>query len=77
MTLEDLKKRRQNDMEKQAIACLLRRRTAVTHEWVVEHLQMGSRYSVRNAVKAIDESMHGKKGDRLWKGLLAFHNSLH
>ena len=55
---------------------LLRKRTTVSHGWNVEHLNVGSRYSVHNAVKAI-ESLEGTK-NRTWrKQILQINNSLH
>lgn len=74
--LATIQERKYNDPEKQAIAWLLRKKTTVPHGWIVAHITMGSRYSVQNAVKAID-ALEGTK-NRAWRNqILKINNSLH
>jgi REP element-mobilizing transposase RayT len=52
MTLKEVRQRRQNDPEKQAVAWWVKSRTVVSDRWVCEQLMMGNRVNVSRAVGA-------------------------
>ena len=48
--IEDARKLRKNDKRKQALVWLVKSRTVVGHEWILERLEMGHRSNVTRAM---------------------------
>lgn len=56
----EMKQRKPGDRRKQQITALLRKRSLVTYDWIIQELGMGSRPSVYKAIKTV-ESLKGKE----------------
>jgi hypothetical protein len=53
MTLEQVQQLRQNDARKQGLTALVKSRTIVGDEWLVEKLRMGHRSNISRAVRVL------------------------
>ena len=76
ISLEDLKGRRHNSWEKQMVAAVLQKTSGMSYNWIIKELNMGSRSSVYNALRAV-EDIKGRKRRSEWKQILELSNSLH
>lgn len=57
---EQVKALPKNDFRKQSLAWLVRSRTSMKNDWVIEHLGMETRTSMYHAVKMFREGNHVK-----------------
>ena len=68
VTKGELQSRKPGDFQKQMLTSLLRKRSMVTYDWIIQELNMGSRPSVYKAMTKI-EKVKGKELKE-WRALL-------
>jgi len=64
--IKEVKRLRKNDKRKQALVWLVKSRTVVGHEWILERLEMGHRSNVTRALAGFRNG-----GDRATRALKA------
>ena len=64
--IKEVKRLRKNDKRKQALVWLVKSRTVVGHEWILDRLEMGHRSNVTRAMAGFRNG-----GDRETRGLKA------
>jgi len=64
--IKEVKRLRKNDKRKQAFVWLVKSRTVVGHEWILDRLEMGHRSNVTRAMAGFRNG-----GDRETRGLKA------
>ncbi len=76
VSVDEMRGRQYSEVDKQLLVALIRKKTGMSYDWIIEALNMGSHSSVYNAIRASRDLSSRAKKSR-WKQLCQLTNSYH